>query len=356
MKFFYCHRVKNSHPVVLLVQRFLKSLQRGLLMVDTLLITHSFYRKLFCAAVSLMFWTTPSFAAQLKDIRLGEHNDYTRIVFEFDQSVQSNLVQPDNPHRLEIEFPDTRPNLVQKIPVERAKHLKDIQIWSAHNALSAVLKFNLTHKKVDTFALKEPPRIIVDIYWQTPATQPAKTSLGQRADAPLPDTADALLKEQESGQTPASTTTIDKALESEPHNQPLMNTETLDTHLPDSAGEPDKPSPEKFETPPPPNIDSTPSAASVDKTEQNMAPVTAPTEPTRTVSRRGNWLQYYLVIALVIITVGILVLLVMMLLTRYRWVNEDPPLSTSEFLKLQDERLSKLDARIKEQLKRYDNA
>ena len=67
-------------------------------------------------------------------------------------------------------------------------------------------------------------------------------------------------------------------------------------------------------------------------------------------------LQYYLVVALVVITIIILVLLLLMLISRKHWVENNKPIKVDEFLQRQDERIASLDARIQEQLKRYDDA
>ena len=71
---------------------------------------------------------------------------------------------------------------------------------------------------------------------------------------------------------------------------------------------------------------------------------------------RTSRLQFYLVVVLVLITIAILVLLLLMLLSRHRWANDEPHLGPKEFLKDQDKHIASLDARIKEQLKRYEEA
>ena len=67
-------------------------------------------------------------------------------------------------------------------------------------------------------------------------------------------------------------------------------------------------------------------------------------------------LQYYLVVALIVITIIILLLLVLMLFSKYRWTDDKTTLNVDEFLESQDKRIASLNARIEEQLKRYDDA
>ena len=79
-------------------------------------------------------------------------------------------------------------------------------------------------------------------------------------------------------------------------------------------------------------------------------------EPGPAKKAQTNGLQFYLVIILVAITIGILALLLIMLLSKRRWTDEKKEMNVNEFLKNQDKRIASLNARINEQLKRYEEA
>ena len=73
-------------------------------------------------------------------------------------------------------------------------------------------------------------------------------------------------------------------------------------------------------------------------------------------SSHPNRLQYYLVIGLVVLTIAILILLVLMLLTKYRWGNNRPLFNIDDHLKEQQAKIETINGRIKEQLKNYEKA
>ena len=81
----------------------------------------------------------------------------------------------------------------------------------------------------------------------------------------------------------------------------------------------------------------------------------SPASPPKSAARPSR-LQFYLVVALVLITIIILALLLLMLLSKHRWVEDKSRLSAKEFLQNQEKRIASLDARIQEQLKRYEEA
>lgn len=285
-----------------------------------------------------------STAALLKDIRIGEYVEFTRIVFEMDVlSDDSVTISRDSSEELNVLFKDTRPDLVRKIPVERSPNIQSLRIVSEKMQLLAGLKLALPHKKVTTFQLKEPPRMVVDVYWGEPGpevleqlTTPQSTEKTEVPAAAAKEGPD--LREQAAA-----------SVESEPPKllkQPAVeNTDAVKTEAPPSplttreTKAPDSTSPPQELMPP-----------STQKSEPDNRQSSHSSSP----SKKGSWLQYYLVIALVIITIVILSLLVLMLISKYRWTDDSLPLSTNEYLKRQDQRLASLDERIKEQLKRYD--
>ncbi len=329
-----------------LVRHLKFTLERGKLMVGALLNYRLFFMHLLCAVMSLMLWIAPSESAQLRDIRIGEHENYTRIVFELDHMVQSELELVKGSRQLNVIFSDTQPDLKQKIPIERARHLKDIQLWISKDKLSTILKFSDNHAKIDSFPLNEPPRLAVDIYWQTSQllpSEPAGNSGLNIGETQHPDNLPETLEETGPGAS-------DELNANEPLAAQSTQTANISTENKRAAAAP----PSSVEAPTLPTSSKTEVSSSVPPNTKIDA--TAQPPANKATNRRSNWLQYYLVIALVIITISILVLLVLMLLTRYRWIKEAPPLSANEFLKRQDDKLNMLDARIKEQLNRYDNA
>lgn len=302
---------------------------------------------LLYAVLSLMMYTGLGQAAQLRDIRIGEHDNYTRIVFELDVLVESDLKISSNTNLIEVRFPDTRPDLIQKIPLRQAEHVKNVQIWTTKERLTAVLELDAKHTKVDSFPLNAPPRIALDVYWQ----EPPEVSNNREAAVSILKTPDRSTDSESASKssllpkpgenvaaTPFADTTPFKTNEIE--GTPIIIDPTPAQQFPSSFSASSSTHREKKRTVSPPFT---------------IEEVTTP-PGNRNAQPRTNRLQYYLVIVLVIITIAILVLLALMLLTRYKWINDDPPLRTNEFLKRQEQRLTMIDERIKEQLKRYEDA
>ena len=125
-------------------------------------------RHVMCALIgallTIMALVSPLYATGLKDIRIGEYTEYTRVVFEFDQPIgqEDHIVQYNN--RLTAMFPETDPDLVRKIPFKRSRRIKNLQVWVGKNDLSVVLFFNFANFRYESFRMRDPFRIAVDIY------------------------------------------------------------------------------------------------------------------------------------------------------------------------------------------------
>ena len=80
--------------------------------------------------------------------------------------------------------------------------------------------------------------------------------------------------------------------------------------------------------------------------------MTALSEPAPQTAAKG--LQYYLLVALVILTIAILSLLVIMLISRHKWTNGKKVLKIEDLLHRQDQHIASINSQIEEHLKRYD--
>jgi hypothetical protein len=110
----------------------------------------------------------------------------------------------------------------------------------------------------------------------------------------------------------------------------------------------------------PSSTPTSPVAAEAIESEQTPAQTLDPQPQDRTIApppqpvARPWRLQHYLAIGLVILTLVILVLLLVMLVSKNRWASSSPPINADGVLKRQNERIAALDAKILEQLKRFD--
>jgi len=290
--------------------------------------------------VIIFIYTTQ--AAQLKDIRIGEYDKFTRIVFELDSPAEPEQIVLISSGLLSVVLANTSAEFIRKIPVERSRHIRSIQIWDKSNQLSVVFSFDFEHFRHESFPLKDPPRIVLDIqpvpiapesaFTAPPAESKVKgETLDQEAESKTPEPFS--LKVRESpvpvGElNPASTGT-------EPTNSPSLAV-----------------SPKNKPTIP---VDRT---SDLDfrgkKTDEHQIKASVPSH--QKLGKQASRLQFYLVVVLVLITIAILVILLLMLVSRRRWATDQTHLEPKEFLKDQDKHIASLDARIKEQLKRYEEA
>lgn len=293
------------------------------------------------AGFALIAWIAPSMAATLKDIRVGQYDSYTRIVLEFDDPFELQEIKSHTPGHLTIQFSDALPGLVRKIPVERSRKLKDIQIWQRENGLSIILVLSFDRFRHESFQLPTPPRIALDIFpvaaVETPAAETSTVTQPLNSDRTIakpPDTKTQTLSTPDD-QIPYPAKRQQARAEKQPAEELPMDETDIKPSVQEPTGKAlktSKPRPTVIK-------------------RQDISP-----SPTDESSNRQGTLQFqfYLVLTLVIITIVILVLLLLMLLFRQRWAGEQGKISTGESLKRQDERIAMLNARIREQLKRYD--
>lgn len=312
-------------------------------MVNALTSKCRFFAHLLSACLGLFFWIHPSQAALLKDIRVGEYDTFTRIVFELDKASQAEPVISDNSDHLRVVFRDMTADLVRKIPIERSRHVQEIQLWLEKSQLSAVFKLDTPYVRTKSGSMSDPPRVVVDVHWQAAAGEkPASTAASRPIDttAATPETAPLL---QESMLAPLG---LPGSLPSRVSEAPAEAAKSIT--LPEAP-------PPIAETQPAELSVSTPPAPTIQQSIPTSAE-TAVIPPVAGSNLQTNWLQYYLVIGLVILTIAILLMLVVMLLIRYRWANDKLLIHSNENLQRQAGQIATINMRIKEELKRYEKA
>ena len=296
--------------------------------------------------------TSPCLAAVLKDIRVGEYDTFTRVVFEFDTPETINDPIMDlGEARIQIGFPQTQPQFVRRIQLPGATHVKDIQIITDQTGLSAVILLSAPYSRTDSFNLDAPVRKVLDIYWgnnsapAVPLIAPPAPSSPLEGNLPEIGLDGGAAVQQNQVTAPAPVNSLQPASEAPPPDVEAV-ARPLPPHLPQLQDQ----QPIHLRNGPPPE----PSLPRLLK-QTSSADTALSARPADTAAR-SNWLQYYLVIVLVVLTIIILILLIMMLLNRSRWEVERLPMSTHDFLNYQDDQIAILNARIQEQLKRYDDA
>lgn len=317
-------------------------------MVDVLISRRWLYAHLLTTGIVLLALLSPAYAQSLTDIRLGEYDNFTRIVFESNADLAPEKIVSSNPSQLTVIFSKTNPAFIRKIPVDRDPHIDRIKVLIHDDKLSITLFFRNPHARFDTFGLKAPPRMVLDVFWQPPLHQPVSGS------SPNKSVVMPMEKELPKGR-PSSTAGPATGSFTGMHDRPPLDSYSDRRTSPFED--------ESIKTPKNDLAVSKPSAAITPKNDvQNKVSrrfSTSTASPTDSPADAGGEttsrsLLYYLVIALVIITIGILLLLVFMLMFRRHWGEEKRSLKTNEYLRHQDKRIASINERVQEQLKRYD--
>jgi hypothetical protein len=294
----------------------------------------------------LILWTATAAGSSLRDIRIGEYDGFTRIVFELDTPVTSQTINPQDAGQLLVTLGNTTPRLVRKIPVERSAHVRDIQFWQRRGNLTTRFQMDYKNFRFEYFPLTNPPRLALDVY--PLAAQPHLSgSLETRQDeSQIMKIREATLSRE--GKTIPDSLSPESAIADAADLE--SGTEALARkNAPPGAGDIST-SPIRQAGPESEN--------SGDRSGEAMEGAAIQPVPAggQTASRKPNGLHFYLVIGLVFITIVILALMLIMLLTRRRWTDEKEEMNVNEFLKSQDQRIETLNQRIKEQFKRYEEA
>lgn len=280
-------------------------------------------------------------AANLKDIRVGEYDTHTRIVFELSKATVFERRVSQNPGQMTLVFANTQPQLVRKIPLGRAKHVKAIKLMRRQDSLSSVLTFSFDHFRYELIEYQNPFRVAVDIYHLASAPQPPVSN--RKSDpAAIPDAENTLDQSVERH----APTPMDTPLATAEDAHPPLNEKTTAIPPADKAPtasvttepplQPAPRNPLTRQTPAPPGQINDPDTSDLD-TPDSFA------------------MQRYLVMGMVIMTIIILILLLLMLIFKQPQVDENST-SADDNLKRQDKRIAALNAKIHEQLKRYDEA
>jgi hypothetical protein len=104
-------------------------------------------------------------AATLDDTRAGDHQDFTRVVFElknFSQYMEPVVNEED---KLSVRFPQTTTPLPSLIKYRATERVDWIQFLQQENSLAANIALSIPYFKVKSYFLSDPERFVIDIYW-----------------------------------------------------------------------------------------------------------------------------------------------------------------------------------------------
>jgi hypothetical protein len=104
-------------------------------------------------------------AATLYDTRAGDHNNFTRIVFEFENFVQfmEPVIKKDG--KLSVVFPNATTLLPDQIVYRETSKVDEIQLYQRDAHLAANITLSFPDFKIKSYLLSNPERFVIDVYW-----------------------------------------------------------------------------------------------------------------------------------------------------------------------------------------------
>jgi hypothetical protein len=265
-------------------------------------------------------------AANLKDVRTGKHEKFTRIVFEFQDNVLFESPEIKGKGKFSVVFLDSsttlpRLTLFKTGPIQL---VHSIEFDRQKSNLIANVRLSFPYFILKAFPLSAPDRIVVDAYQVSslPEKPEQKESLRQKASA---ETSTAPEK-KESKNAPQ------KDLEKAVGSQSLPPADVETSGLTETQA----------------------SENAFSNKTSNQIPEEQIVSPS---SANGNAMtQIYLLAVLNVLTSVIVVLMVFTLLKKRHTIDFGHLFEIMEFIKASDENIETIDVQLKRAFKEYDDA
>jgi hypothetical protein len=122
------------------------------------------------AALLLMLQFGGAHAANLKYVRTAKHQDFTRIVFEFQNTAQFKEPVIYGEGNFSVAFPDSTTVLPRQIlyKTTQIQRVRSIEFTQKKTLLTAVIKLSFSDFELKAFSLSDPNRVVIDAYKTPP--------------------------------------------------------------------------------------------------------------------------------------------------------------------------------------------
>jgi len=257
-------------------------------------------------------------AANLRDVRTGKHENFTRVVFEFQNNVLFENPEIKGKGNFSVVFLDSsttlpRLTLFKTGPIQLVRSIK---FSRQKSNLVADVRLSFPYFILKAFPLSGPNRIVVDAYQvsSTPEKSEQKESLREKSSTETSTAPEKKELEKAAGSQPMTPSGVEKSGLKE--TQPSEN--AFSNKVPNQT-------PEKHVGPP--------------------------------STANGNAMtQIYLLAVLNVLTGVIIVLMIFTLLKKKHMIDFGHLSEIMEFMKTSDESIETIDAQLKNAFKDYDES
>ena len=268
-------------------------------------------------------------AATLNDVRVGNHGDYIRIVFQLSSQVEYQLNQDTGASSITIRFFKTDTTISKSLESAQASCLAGVHTLQQDDLVVAQLRFNSGWNKLNPFILREPARMVLDVFCgEDVSADPAPTKIQLDQAPPTPEA-----KPEEKPEEIESSPTLTTKPQVEPETTPIVAKVPLVTE-PATPSAVDKPRVQK----------------PIAKNKQAAKPVAAP----MVVPQKKDPFQKYLLILLAAITGVIIILIALIVIQKKSQSTESEEVSDNTRAD-PDETMRAIDQQIKTKLMKYDD-
>ena len=119
---------------------------------------------LVCCVVLFLSQVGSARGAQLRYIRIGEHEGFTRIVFELRGPAAFEKPQVRGKGKLSVVLLDTTTALPRQISTETTKRVETIEFVQQDANLTANIALPFPYFTLKSFSLFNPERVVLDVY------------------------------------------------------------------------------------------------------------------------------------------------------------------------------------------------
>jgi outer membrane biosynthesis protein TonB len=283
-------------------------------------------RLLLIVAVSLLLvpneWAA---ATDLSRVRTGKHENFARVVFEFQNAVQFKSPEIKGKGKFSLVFLNSTTKLPHLTVYKTGKTqvVQSIEYVRENSNLTAIVRLTFPYFILKSYALSAPDRIVVDAYWVTapPENSEQKASLTKESIS-APSSPPGKKEITKSLQKTAEKPVPESSITPQPVKKPLLNeSKTSQT------------------------------ASSIKKSNQMPEEKKITPAPA---SKGNNMAQTYLLVILDVIAGCIVVLFIFTLFRKKQTINIGHLCEILDFIKTSDQRIAAINDQIKIAFEKYD--
>ena len=294
---------------------------------------------LFGALLGFWLSANPLNAAELKDVRVGTYDTFTRVVFQFDRPVKFDKPIVQNQGAFTVIFRDVKTSLSEQSLKSKSKGLNSLKISSQAPHLKADVGLPFSNLAIKAFVLKGPDRVVVDVYETKPP--PARITIK-----------DVVIKDSQQKAQPAvkppqakAASVPPKAKAAAPPVKPVKPLPAKTKPVPKTQATKTTPVPAK---PPKSIVKQQPQKQPTPKPKPAKVIIKKPKKTEKSFLDKD--MQRYLTIALIVIGCAIVVLIGFILIKKRRTPRPAVHSEPEDLLESTEDVLTAIDDKIKEKL------